>query len=153
MSGISKEAWEDIESSLSCSYVDISFKFKGYLLQVNRVRISESKTALMVWIDGKSRSSWGCAHLDFMKSNLTTDEIESTPSIIPDVWKPVARSNYKPKQIKAFEKINGKRWCKKEGIYDKTVFYTSTFSKASVLVRQFKKLDGLELITDEGAHL
>lgn len=151
MSGISKEAWEDIESSLSCSYVDISFKFKGYLLQINRVRISESKTALAVYIDGRIDTRWGFAHLDWVKS---TEEFKSEiPSILTEVWKIRNSSLYSAKEIKAAEKVWGKRECKKMGYYKKFFDYSPIFSKASVLVRQFKKLDGLELITDEGAHL
>ncbi|MGX9455537.1 hypothetical protein ACWU37_16620 [Photobacterium damselae subsp. damselae] len=140
---ITKAEWEEIEDDLSRGYVDVDFTYKGFELAVSRVWVSESKTALVVYINGRINHGWGTAHIDFVKAS---EEFKSlVPSILADVWKARTKSLYTAKEIKEQEKIWGKRECKRMGIYRKFHYYEPYFSKASVLVRQFKKLDGLEL--------
>lgn len=54
---------------------------------------------------------------------------------------------YKEKEIKDIERIFGKRDAKKNfpNLYKRTEYLDPLFPKASVLVRQFKKLDGIQL--------
>lgn len=142
---ITKAEWAQIENDISRSYVDVEFTYKGFKLTVNRVRVSESKTELVVYINGRINHGWSTAHIDWVK---VSEELKSqVPPILADVWRERTKSLYTAKEIKEQEKIWGKRECKKMGIYTKYHYYEPFFSKASVLVRQFKKLDGLELVS------
>lgn len=141
--GISKEKWKEIELALSLTFVHVHFKYKGYELAVSRVRVNENKTCLQVYIDGEIRGAW------FTSDDDCTDS--DNPTILKDVYKERSISRYSPSHIKRYEKIYGKRRVKKEfpNMHDKRSYLTPTFSKSSVLCRQYKKLDGLELVALE----
>ncbi|WP_394166010.1 hypothetical protein [Photobacterium piscicola] len=145
MTSITKEQWQKIEEELSQYYVNVIFNYKGHEVKINRVRVSESVTNLVVWIDGKINNNWGYHHI-LTELGAGDPDLKEIPTIINDVWRNRIKSKHSLKDIKRYEKINGKRWCKKMGIYDKHKYYEPLFPKSSVLVRQFKKLDGLELI-------
>lgn len=145
MTSITKEQWQKIEEELSQHYVNVIFNYKGHEVKINRVRVSESVTNLVVWIDGKINNNWGCYHI-LTELGAGDSGLNDVPTIISDVWRNRTKSKQSLKDVKYYEKMHGKRWCKKMGIYDKRKYYEPLFPKSSVLVRQFKKLDGLELI-------
>ncbi|EMF7446548.1 hypothetical protein V8073_001491 [Vibrio parahaemolyticus] len=134
---ITKEMWEDIEAEMSGSWVNIEFGYKGYVLTIVRARVSESKTCLQVYIDGFIKGEW--SGLDGITSKA--------PEILADVWCRRTKAKRSAKHIADLTKIYGKRGVKKRfpDLNDKWTFYVPEFSKASVLCRQFKKLEGLEL--------
>lgn len=140
MTQINKAQWQKLEEEMTYGYVDIKFKYKGYELSVQRVRTSESKSVLAVYINGHYKISWG----------LIDRECEDRPSVITEVWKQRSMAKYKAKDIKVFEKIWGKRQAKKKfpDLHDRHSWYEPAFPKASVLCRQFKKLEGLELVEE-----
>ncbi|MFV0448653.1 MAG: hypothetical protein ACK5MF_09350 [Vibrio sp.] len=139
---ITKEMWKDIEGEMSGSWVHVVFDYKGHEVTVNRVRVSESKTCLQVYIDKVIKGEW----ISFSGNNGISDK---APVILADVWCKKTKAKYDTKFKTAVTKIWGKRGVKKKypDLEDKYVFYVPEFSKASVLCRQFKKLDGLTLIT------
>lgn len=134
---ITKEMWEDIEAEMSGFWVDISFTYKGHEVSVQRVRESESKTRLQVYIDGLIKGEWVSLH----------GIPDAAPSIIAEVWNKRTKSKYGAKFKQHVTKNWGKRRVKSEwpDLDEKWEFYAPSFSKASVLCRQFKKLEGLEL--------
>ncbi|HIF5706839.1 hypothetical protein ND926_04415 [Vibrio diabolicus] len=138
---ITKEMWEDIEAEMSGSWVAIAFNYKGHEVSVNRVRVSESKTSLQVYIDGFVKGEW--VSFSEGKDGIS----DKAPAILADVWCKKTKARYDNKFKTAMTKIYGKRGVKKEypDLDEKLVFYIPNFSKASVLCRQFKKLEGLEL--------
>jgi hypothetical protein len=138
---ITKEMWEDIAAEMSGSWVDIAFSYKGHKVSVNRVRKSESKTCLQVYIDGHIKGEW----LLISAENCISDK---APAILADVWCKESKSIYKPSHKAQVIKIWGKREAKKRypDIDEKMVFLVPSFSKASVLCRQFKKLEGMTLV-------
>ncbi|HHG3545873.1 TPA: hypothetical protein ACPVZ6_002897 [Vibrio parahaemolyticus] len=139
---ISKDQWAELEEKMTYGYVDIKFKYKGFELSIQRVRTSESKSVLVVYINGSYKLSWG----------LIDRESEGRPSILTEVWKQRSMAIYKPKEIKEIEKVWGKRQAKKDfpNLHGRHTWYDPAFPKASVLCRQFKKLEGLELVEDSG---
>ncbi|EGR1143191.1 hypothetical protein ACSVUS_003685 [Vibrio alginolyticus] len=139
---ISKDQWAELEEKMTYGYVDIKFKYKGFELSIQRVRTSESKSVLVVYINGSYKLSWG----------LIDRESEDRPSILTEVWKQRSMAIYKPKEIKEIEKVWGKRQAKKDfpNLHGRHTWYDPAFPKASVLCRQFKKLEGLELVEDSG---
>ncbi|EJE4209385.1 hypothetical protein M3899_003877 [Vibrio parahaemolyticus] len=138
---ITKEMWEDIEAEMSGHFVSITFTYKGHEVCVQRVRVSESKTSLQVYIDGAVKGEW--VSFSEGKNGIS----DKAPAILEDVWCKKTKAKYDNKFKNSITKIYGKRGVKKEypDLDEKRVFHLPNFSKASVLCRQFKKLEGLEL--------
>ena len=138
---ITKEMWEDIEAEMSGTWVAIVFTYKGHEISVNRVRDSESKTSLQVYIDGFIKGEW--VSFSDGKDGIS----DKAPEILSDVWCKKTKARYDNKFKTAITKIHGKRSVKKAypDLEQRLVFYVPNFSKASVLCRQFKKLKGIEL--------
>lgn len=134
---ITKEQWQAVEKELAAGWVNVEFQYKGFELAVARQRESESKTVLAVFINGEIKGAW---------MSLFND-VKDGPEIIKDVWKLTTKAKYKPAMIKDIEKIYGKRRAKKEypDLHSRYEFFMPYFSKASVLVRQLKKLEGITL--------
>ncbi|MFP3352309.1 hypothetical protein ABZP26_08235 [Pseudoalteromonas sp. SD03] len=132
---ITKEQWVEIEKHLAGLFSSVIFKYGEFEVTVTRSRVSESKTSLVVYVDGVIKGGW------YSKDN-------ERPACIPDVWRKRTRAKYTAKSIKSFEKIWGKRRAKKEmpELYEVTEYHTCDFTTAKSLVRQYKKLEGLELI-------
>jgi hypothetical protein len=137
---ITKEMWEDIEAEMSGGWVNIEFSYKGHKVTVNRVMVSESKTCLQVYVDGFIKGEW----VSFGGENGISDK---APSILVDVWCKKTKTKYDNKFKAVMTKIHGKRGVKKKypDLEDKHIFHVPDFSKASVVCRQFKKLEGIEL--------
>lgn len=132
---ITKEQWTEIEKHLAGLFSSVIFKYGEFEITVTRGRVSESKTSLVVYVDVVIKGGW------YSKDN-------ERPACIPDVWRKRTRAKYTAKSIKSFEKIWGKRRAKKEmpELYEVTQYHTCDFTTAKSLVRQYKKLEGLELI-------
>ncbi|XDF79178.1 hypothetical protein AAFX60_018635 [Aliivibrio fischeri] len=138
---ISKEMWKKLEEEMSCGWVAITFSYKGHEISVNRVRESESKTCLQVYIDGFIKGEWIQFDGGFHFS-------KNAPKILDEVWRRKSKSKYSPSRKKELQEIYGKRRFKQRfpDADDKYFFYVPDFSKASVLCRQYKKLEGIELV-------
>lgn len=136
---ISQEMWKRIEAEMEQTYVGLSFMYKGHKLTVERAKKSESKTCLLVYIDGVIKSAWG---------QLINKIPEDAPSILQEVWNTSRMSCWTPTEIKKIEKVYGKREAKKRfpNLHDKLVYVHPEFSKASVLCRKFRKLKGIEVV-------
>lgn len=136
---ISPEMWKRLEGEMEMTFVGLEFMYKGHKLSVERAKKSESKTCLLVYIDGVIKGEWG---------NFVNKIPEDAPSILQEVWKTSRMSCWKPAEIKKIEKVYGKRAAKKRfpDLHDKLTYIHPEFSKASVLCRQFKKLKGIEVV-------
>ena len=138
---ITKAQWQAVEKELSGSFFYVKFEYQGVELAIQRGRLSESRTALAVYLDGTIKPGWGWFE----------EEIEDRPSIIKEVWKKSTKAKYKTQVIKEIEKCWGKRRAKKEypELHEHYEYWTPMFSKSSVLCRQFKKLEGIKLIKSD----
>lgn len=132
---INKEQWAEIEEKLTYDHSYINFQYKDTEINVMRKKVKEGKTELAVYLDGKICVGWG----------FTDSELFNPLTKL--FWKQVSRSLYSQRYIKQMEKIWGKRQAKKEfpKLHEKLTYYRHAFSKASVLVRQFKCIKGLSL--------
>lgn len=139
---ITKEMWKAIEEEMSGSWVAIQFGYKGHEISVNRVRESESKTSLQVYIDGFVKGEW--VSFKDGKDGIS----DKAPSVLADVWCRKTKALHDNKFKTAVTKIHGKRGVKKAypDLDARVVFHIPNFSKASVLCRQYKKLEGITLL-------
>lgn len=133
---ITKEQWAAIENELEGFFCNVAFSLEGYEVTVSRVQEKEGKTCLAVYIDDLIKGKW------IMKDG------GSKPNILDKVWKARTKSLYAPSKVKKFEKQFGKRRARKEypELYHKQHWLEPYFPKASVLCRQFKKIEGLTLV-------
>ncbi|QWQ16563.2 hypothetical protein KOL64_17675 [Providencia rettgeri] len=141
--GINKEQWVKIEGDLKDYFASVDFQYKGIEIGVRRVSIGEGRTALAVFLDGEMRSGWGWPNSDVFNP------------LVECFWSKRQKSYYSPTKVKKLEKIYGKRRVKKEisNLHEKFTWYHPYFSKASVLVRQFKRIKELTLKVDNEGDL
>ncbi|GGF00605.1 hypothetical protein [Pseudoalteromonas gelatinilytica] len=132
---ISKEQWEKIENELAGFLGSALFKLGDHEISIQRVRNSESTTVLAVYIDGYIKGEWH------------TKE-ETRPACLEQVWRKRYISIYKQADIKQIIKIFGKREAKKRypNLNEKKEFLDCYFTTAKSLVRQFKRIKGIELM-------
>ncbi|SFC04707.1 hypothetical protein [Pseudoalteromonas denitrificans] len=132
---ITKAQWAAIETELKGFLPTVNFKLGDDEINISKVRASENKFELGVFINGDIKGDWYLGE-------------KVRPACIEQVWKKKTKAIYSPKRIKEIEKAWGKRLAKKEftNLHDKITYHLPYFSKASILVRQFKKIEGLELI-------
>ncbi|HCT7706589.1 TPA: hypothetical protein OT801_000583 [Morganella morganii] len=130
---ITKEQWAGIEESLKAHYVVIKFQYQDTEIAVTRVSVSEGRTKLAVYFNGKIGGAWGLP------------DSENFNPLCKLFWHKRTKSLYTPGQIKDLEKAYGKRAVKREipDLYTKYTYYRPHFAKASVLVRQFRRIKGL----------
>lgn len=141
---ITKEMWKELEGEMSGGWVNIVFAYKGHEVSIRRVRASESKTCLQIYIDGFIKGEWA----SFSGNDGISDK---APAILADVWCKKTKAKYDNKFKTSMTKIWGKRGVKMRypDLNDKHVFHVPTFSKASVVCRQFKKLEGITLVKSD----
>ncbi|QBH95486.1 hypothetical protein EKN56_03130 [Limnobaculum zhutongyuii] len=137
---ITKEKWTEIEAELRYDFARVTFKLHDHLIEVFRQYAGEGRTDLNVYVDGKISFAW-------MRAD------NAMHPLITQIWGAESKAKYSTKFIKSVEKIWGKRAAKKDypDLRDRIVFYVPRFKKASVLVRKYKKIAGLELISIGGA--
>ncbi|NNU14420.1 hypothetical protein HL669_22725 [Vibrio parahaemolyticus] len=136
--------WADIQSQLEGFLASVSFKYKDHKISVVREYQSESSSKLAVYIDDQIKGAW--IDLNFGKIG-EVDKPKERPCVIDDVWMLKTKARYDNKFIASVEKIWGKREAKKRypDLHSKRQFRWPYFNKASSVVRQFKKLEGIEL--------
>ncbi|MDE1351834.1 hypothetical protein L9W80_16940 [Vibrio aestuarianus] len=132
--------WQDVQSQLESLFARVSFKYKGHKITVVREYQNESTSKLAVYVDSEIKGAWiGAAG--------EVDKPKERPAVIDDVWMLKTQARYNKKFIASIEKIWGKREAKKRypDLHSKRQFLWPYFNKASSVVRQFKKLEGIEL--------
>lgn len=138
---ISKEQWKGIQNTLSYLHYMVKFRLvSGEEITVNKSFVAENKTALIVWIDGKPSPVWGWP------------EHEDYRAVTELVWR---KRTFKPgaSAIRRISKTKqGQKLLKRKEfayLHEVKEFRVCDFSTAASLVRQFRKIEGLELVTPE----
>lgn len=147
---ITAAQWKQISDRLKRSYVDIKFSLNGHSIDITRERKSESTSHLCVYIDGYIKGVW-------MKLLTEIDPADAFMNqVVKQVWFQKFKVRYSKKQlaelekhkrvidVKLFKEIFGED-PKSQGI---TILFPN-FSSSAVLVRQFKKIDGLEYLEEK----
>ncbi|MGY3943357.1 hypothetical protein [Aeromonas tecta] len=146
---ISKEQWQAIEAELKGSWVQVKFKLHGHEIYITRARKSESTTVLAVYIDEVIKSEWA----------KELSEIDPADEFMNQVVKQVFfhkfKAMYSKKQLETMAKhkrrLGAKRMKEMFGEAPEKAGWTYLipyFGSSTALVRQFKKIDGLELVSE-----
>ena len=118
-----KEQWEEIARQLDRMFVPIFLRCDSYIIQAGMVRSRKNTLKIAIYVDGFIRGKW-------------TDGKDDEPKRF---WRPITRSKYTAKYIKAMEKIYGKRKCKASGYYEKRTHYLPEWNRPMPLIRHLKK--------------
>ncbi|MDX7855197.1 hypothetical protein SJU92_04100 [Aeromonas caviae] len=146
---ISKEQWKAIEAELKGILVQVKFKLHGHEIAISRCRKSESTTVLGVYIDGEIKGSW-------MKELADIDPAdEFMNKVAKQVFFHKFKAMYSKKQIETMAKhkrrLGAKRMKEMFGEAPEKAGWTYLvpyFGSSTALVRQFKKIEGLELVSE-----
>lgn len=136
---ISKEQWASIEERLKGFYFSVKFTLSGHEITVQKVRYKENQYALCVYIDGSWKGLW-----------MTGDKDPVYDPIVKQVWRKRSRALYSPAKKARIRKSFGVRRTKEmfPDLDKAIVMWMPDFKTAASLVRQFKKIDGLELVAE-----
>lgn len=147
---ISKEQWAKILATAKTNWFSLEFSLRGYAIQVCRKQISESRTVLAVFINGKIEGRWS---KDLNEINAE----DALDSVLVQVWFHRFKALYKRAQLQHLVKLKKSLGVKRfKEIYGPDpqkagfTYLIPYFSTASTLVRQFRKIEGLELVKLEG---
>lgn len=146
---ISKEQWQAIAAELKNQWVQMNFKLHGHEITIRRCRKSESTTVLGVYIDGEIKGAW-------MKQ---LDDIDPADEFMNKVAKQVFfhkfKACYSKKELETMAKhkrsIGATRLKEMFGANPEKagwVYLLPYFGSSTALVRQFKKIEGLELVSE-----
>lgn len=124
---ISKEQWNEIKQELDGLVGEVRFRYKEHLLTVRVVKVKRS-LELCVYVDGEIKGEW---------ANTT----HALRPYLEEVWCRKAKYRFNAKQRKEYKGLMSKKELNK-----KFVVFLPTFTSPTALVRQYKKLDGLELV-------
>ncbi|MEG0010387.1 MAG: hypothetical protein RR721_20190 [Aeromonas sp.] len=146
---ISKEQWQAIEAELKGGWVRVMFKLHGHEILVTRERKSESTTVLSVYIDGAIKGVW----MKLLTDIDPTDEFMN--KVVKQVYFHKFTKRYGKKDLENYARA--KRECGAKfanNLYGKepekqgATYLFPAFGSSTSLVRQFKKIDGLELVSE-----
>lgn len=146
---ISKEQWKAIEAELKGSWVQVKFKLHGHEIAISRCRKSESTTVLGVYIDGVIEGKW-------IKQVSEIDPVdEFMNQVVKQVYLHKFKAMYSKKQLETMAKhkrrLGAKRMKEMFGEAPEKAGWTYLvpyFGSSAALVRQFKKIEGLELVSE-----
>ncbi|MJP99741.1 hypothetical protein DN101_14720 [Salmonella enterica subsp. enterica] len=135
---ISKEQWNGIQNTLLSEFCSVRFRTStGEELHIMKSFIGENKLALIVWIDGVRNEGWGWPNHKLFRP------------LVQQVWR---RKTFRPGASivrRASKTAAGRKWLKRrenQDLFRVVEFWVCYFNTAASLVRQFKKIEGLELI-------
>lgn len=146
---ISKEQWQAIAAELKGSWVHVKFKMNGHEITIHRCSKSESTTVLGVYIDGVIEGKW-------MKQVSEIDPAdEFMNKVVKQVYFHKFKARYSKKQLEVMAKhkrrFGAKRMKEVFGEAPEKAGWTYLvpyFGSSTALVRQFKKIEGLELASE-----
>ncbi|WP_020160547.1 hypothetical protein [Methylobacter marinus] len=125
-----KEQWDDVKLNLRLPYSNVYFLIDGYKVAAS-VQQHKMRLVITVYVNGYIRGN------DLWHGQ--ENEIDQMPEIARRFYALRRKAMYSAKQVRADERIFGKRDCKKRGIYDKYLFVSPHFSTAGAFIAHIKK--------------
>lgn len=135
---ISKAQWEHITHFIKGLYNQIEFEVDGRSIKVTKTFFTENTMGYVVYIDNQVAPGMGYRDMGMFDP------------ITEKVWRRRSKAYYTTAEVKDLEKIFGKREAKKRfpKLNQSMVWYDPTFTTASTVVSQFKKVPNLVLKTN-----
>lgn len=134
----SVERWAEIEKYLKQQrFLHLVFQVGAHKVNVHKNQIAENRLALLVYIDGQ-----------ILGKDMVMAADDAPREIVRKVWRRREFSVFKPSQRNRLEKGLGKRRALElfPNLHAKRYMYVPDFNTAKSLVRQFKKVEDLQLL-------
>ncbi|CAA0097751.1 Uncharacterised protein [BD1-7 clade bacterium] len=132
---ITPEQWQAIQAELQHLHCRVEFQLDGHEILITKQGIAENRLGLAIYING------------IINAGYANEKSDAYNPIAIKVWKPAKVSLYGPKKREQIRKQFGKRRTKQlfPNLEKTATYYKPWFDKASVLIRQYKKLEGLSI--------
>lgn len=137
---ISKAHWAGVESRLKDWLERVEFTLNGKQIAMYKSFIAENKTGILVFLDGTQCGAWGLP-----------DNKEFDP-LVKEIWR---KQTFRPgaSAVRRISKVKGgKAWLKRKEnahYFEVKEYYLPFFLTAAAVVRQYRKIEGLELVEPE----
>ncbi|CDL79750.1 hypothetical protein [Xenorhabdus cabanillasii] len=140
---IDKSQWAKIAAELQSLFCCIRFKYQDTVISIYREKVSESRTHLVVYFDNKISAAW---------SNEKSEHYNPLTKLF---WRSRTQALYSKSRIADAEKLLGKRHVKQHMsyMYKTTAYLVPLFPNSAALIRQYKKIEGLEWLADQALIL
>jgi hypothetical protein len=146
---ISKEQWQAIAAELKSQWVTMNFRLHGHEITIRRCRKSESTTVLGVYVDGVIEGKW------FTQVSNIDPADDFMNKVAKQVFFHKFKAMYSKKELETMAKhkrrLGAKRMKEMFGEEPEKKGWTYLvpyFGSSTALVRQFKKIEGLELVSE-----
>lgn len=124
-----KEQWEEIAKEMNSLFGSVHLKCDGYLLSTKMERDKNNRLYIVVYINGYIRGKW----------IEVVDDPEQFSDIPKRFYRHSSRQRMSAKELKVWEKLIGKRECKKKGYYGRRYLSEPGWLKPGPLIRHLKK--------------
>lgn len=128
----SKSQWQEIEKNLDSFFGVAYLRCDGYLISATMGRVGKNKLAIVVAVNGYLlKGEW------FPSSSVT--DTNDLHEVARRFLRPTSRARMNQKELKLWEKIIGKRECKKRGYYDRIIFPKTEWLRPRPFIAHLKK--------------
>lgn len=128
MSTPTNEQWQEIATKLDRMYDPVYLRCDGYLVHAVLRRTEKNKLGIEVGVNGwRFKGVW-----------MPTKDREMSEEA-RRFWCPRKRQRVTKKELKLWEKVIGKRECRKRGYYDPYIWPFPVWSRPGPLIRHLKK--------------
>lgn len=137
-----KYKWDQFKKNLSGVWGTSYLLCEDYLITI-RIEVAKNRTLhYAIYVNGEITGK--------LIQCVKEDRICDLPEASRRFYMPTKRSVYNAKEIKALEKIYGKRECKKKRIYLKQVLTMPYWRSINSMVSHFKKFnENIEILSNE----
>lgn len=122
-----KEQWDEIAEKLDSLFSPVYLRCDGYLVATS-MRRSKNRLIILVAVNG-----W-----EFKGEWLPSGDREMSEEA-SRFWMPRKKARFTRKALKMWEKILGKRECRKRGYYDHYIFPMPYWNRPRPLINHLKK--------------
>lgn len=136
-----KEQWQEVEKQLSRLFDGVYLRCDGFVVYASLVRASINRLGIRLFVDGVLAGAW-----------FLSAEDGTYPEQAVRFYRPVDKTRYPPKFVKAMEKAIGKRRCRADGYYDKRRYYMTTWGTPAAFIRHLKKHNDHIQVIDRETH-
>lgn len=134
-----KEQWAELAVKMDSIHISTHLDCDGYLIATQMAR-HKNKLFIQVYVDGSIKGKW-------MNIVDSVDDFDDVPKRF---YRHTKRQRTSAKHLKMWEKIEGKRECKKKGRYGYRYLSVPDWTSANSLIRHLKKYNqNIEILNYE----
>lgn len=128
MSQPTKQQWDEIAEQLDRLMCPVYLRCDGHLIMAELARVEKNRLGIFVSVNGwRYKGEWVT-----LNGHKKFDEVRR-------FWRPVKRQKVKRKELKLFERIYGKRECRRRGYYEPNIWPTPVWLRPRPLIQHLRK--------------